>query len=266
MPRIIVPLDGSPRAETALPHARALAAGGPLLLVTTSWDGDATAPREYLQRMAADTSDDVETEVVGDREPAAAICLTARERAGSIVCMATHGRSGLGEALLGSVAEATIRRSDAPIVLVGPHVVAPVSVSPVPTMVAAVDDARTAAAIAPVASEWVTRLGGALWAVEVVAPPPVPLDPNGEGGGWAGEGDGVEAAVAELTRLGVVAKREMLRDVDPARGIVEFARALPASYIVVGTHAREGLARATLGSVAMRIVHRSHCPVLVVKL
>ena len=266
MPRIIVPLDGSSRAEAALPHARALAAGAPLLLLTTNWDGDAVGPREYLKKIAAETSDDVETTVIGDCEPAAAICLVARERAGSLVCMATHGRSGLGEALLGSVAEATLRQSDAPILLVGPHAGAPVRSSPAPAIVAAVEDPRTVTAIAPVTGEWVTRLGGVFWAVEVVAPPPVPLDPGLEGPGWAGEGAGIEAAVTELSRLGVASKREMLRDVDPARAIVEFSRALPASYVVVGTHARHGLARAALGSVAMRIVHRSHCPVLVVKL
>ncbi len=48
-------------------------------------------------------------------------------------------------------------------------------------------------------------------------------------------------------------------------GIVGFARDLPATYLVMGSHGRRGMARVALGSVAMRVVHRSPCPVLVVR-
>ena len=34
--------------------------------------------------------------------------------------MATHGRSGLGRALLGSVAETVLQRTDHPVILIGP--------------------------------------------------------------------------------------------------------------------------------------------------
>lgn len=266
MPQVIVPLDGSPRSETALPYARAVAGGAPLTLVTTMWERDARAPRQYLEQRAAELVgiEAMTTVINDDREPAEAILLVAREHPGSIICMATHGRSGLGEVVLGSVAETVIRGAETPVLLVGPHVASDANNSTAPNLVVAVDNPRTAAAIMPTVAELASVLALGVWAVEVVSPPPVPLAPEVDGLGWPGDGAGVEAAVAALARLGLSAKPKILRGLDPARAIVDFARDLPASFVVVGTHARHGFARVALGSVAMRVVHGCPCPVLVI--
>lgn len=52
---------------------------------------------------------------------------------------------------------------------------------------------------------------------------------------------------------------------EPAAAINRFAVALRASMIVVGTHGRQGLKRAILGSVAENVVRRATCPVLVMR-
>jgi len=46
--------------------------------------------------------------------------------------------------------------------------------------------------------------------------------------------------------------------------IVSYAKKIGADLIVMGTHGRSGFQHALLGSVAERVVHHSHCPVLVV--
>lgn len=51
---------------------------------------------------------------------------------------------------------------------------------------------------------------------------------------------------------------------DPARHIVDAARELGADLIVMGRHARGGIARFFLGSVAEAVVRQAHCPVLTV--
>jgi nucleotide-binding universal stress UspA family protein len=53
--QIVVPLDGSELAATALGPARALAAatGTSLRLVTTRWDHDTESPRQYLEGLTA---------------------------------------------------------------------------------------------------------------------------------------------------------------------------------------------------------------------
>jgi len=51
----------------------------------------------------------------------------------------------------------------------------------------------------------------------------------------------------------------------PARLVVQSARELNAGLVVIGTHARRGVRRMLLGSVAAEIVAGSPCPVLTVR-
>ena len=50
----------------------------------------------------------------------------------------------------------------------------------------------------------------------------------------------------------------------PAEEIVQYAREHAIDLIVMGTHGREGVMRAVLGSVAETVVRRAPCPVLTV--
>lgn len=51
----------------------------------------------------------------------------------------------------------------------------------------------------------------------------------------------------------------------PAAAIVEYARSIGASVIVIGTHGRDGFSRLLMGSVAEQVVRQAPCPVLVVR-
>ena len=51
-------------------------------------------------------------------DPAAEIIEEARESGANLIAMATHGRTGMARLLLGSVAEAVLRRSEVPVLLV----------------------------------------------------------------------------------------------------------------------------------------------------
>ncbi len=50
----------------------------------------------------------------------------------------------------------------------------------------------------------------------------------------------------------------------PADEILEYASQRDIDLIVMGTHGREGIARALLGSVAETVVRKASCPVLTV--
>jgi nucleotide-binding universal stress UspA family protein len=52
---------------------------------------------------------------------------------------------------------------------------------------------------------------------------------------------------------------------DPARAIVEYAKAAHVDLIVVGTHGRGAVSRLMMGSVAEKVVRTAPCPVLVVR-
>jgi nucleotide-binding universal stress UspA family protein len=51
----------------------------------------------------------------------------------------------------------------------------------------------------------------------------------------------------------------------PVEGIVEYAREVGISLIVIATHGRTGLSHVLLGSVAERIVREAPCPVLTIR-
>ena len=135
--RVLVPLDGSPLAEKALPKALELLSDSPratLILLravqATSLPGidpieaQVTVVREaesYLAAIAAQLADRGFTRVVRSiwySTAAKAIVEAARVRDADVIVMSTHGRSGLGRLLLGSVAESVLRDTRAPLFLV----------------------------------------------------------------------------------------------------------------------------------------------------
>jgi len=52
---------------------------------------------------------------------------------------------------------------------------------------------------------------------------------------------------------------------NPATEIVKCAQYWPADLIVIGSHGREGVRRALLGSVAEAVIRHTPCPVLVIR-
>jgi nucleotide-binding universal stress UspA family protein len=139
----IVALDGSTMAEQVLPHSialsRALSVGITLVRAIPSaaeYLGYMDYPMpnydELYQQLVDDARQYLETmksQVDGLGVPrvearlvygnaAEAIHQSAREMPGSAVAMTTHGRSGLGRWVLGSVADRVVRHAEGPVLLV----------------------------------------------------------------------------------------------------------------------------------------------------
>ena len=136
--RILVPLDGSAVAETALPTAVALAeATGAALLLVRAAEAPALAvadtsqaqvlvvreAEEYLDglrgRLQTDTAAPITT-AVWYGHAADIIPEAARANRVDMVVMTTHGRSGLGRILLGSVVESVLRSTATPVLVLHP--------------------------------------------------------------------------------------------------------------------------------------------------
>jgi len=133
--KILVPLDGSILAEHAIGTAAGLAAGGATVMLVRAAEAhglpgvDPTdmqvdvvrEAEEYLARVAArlerDGTKNVQTSVWYG-PPVSAIVEAAQLRGADLIVMSTHGRSGLGRLILGSVAEAVLRSTTTPILLV----------------------------------------------------------------------------------------------------------------------------------------------------
>ena len=129
---ILFPTDFSTASDAALAHAETLAkqAGASLLIVHVEepplaygggelYYGLPEPNSERIQQMLesvkpSDRSVTVEHRLtIGD--PAAEIVRIAEEEKPEMIVMGTHGRTGLTRLLMGSVAEAIVRRSPCPV-------------------------------------------------------------------------------------------------------------------------------------------------------
>jgi nucleotide-binding universal stress UspA family protein len=141
--KILVPLDGSVRAEKAIPHAVALAQGTgahvTLLTVVQLRFGVAGAKLEaipeyaaerrtaltgeamlYLQKVRRDLTDQgVQTDAVAlEGDVASEIITFAEENGFDLIAMATHGRSGIERFVMGSIAEKVVRSTGKAVLLI----------------------------------------------------------------------------------------------------------------------------------------------------
>ncbi len=135
---VLVPLDGSRLAEGALEPAIGFAREGATLVLLRAAEAHASAfmdpneaqvavireAEEYLTGVAARIRQAGETDVetsVWYAAPVEAIAEAARYRKADLIVMSTHGRSGLGRLVLGSVAESVLRATSTPILLLRPE-------------------------------------------------------------------------------------------------------------------------------------------------
>jgi nucleotide-binding universal stress UspA family protein len=143
---ILVPLDGSDRAERAIPFAQELGslfdARYTLLRVVSpvTWDGtgewygaypaaplspmNREAAAEYLETVAGrlrDTGASVATDVVDGTSPAGPITEYASTHAADLITLATAGAGGIQRLLLGSVADKVVRSATAPVLVCNPR-------------------------------------------------------------------------------------------------------------------------------------------------
>jgi nucleotide-binding universal stress UspA family protein len=137
--RILVPLDGSPVAEIALGCAVDLAHRATstldLLRVAEAHVLPGMDPSDAQVRVVKEAEDYLASTAQRLREqgvtqvetsvwygaPAESIVEAARVRNADLIAMSSHGRSGLGRLILGSVAEAVLRSTDTPILLLRSH-------------------------------------------------------------------------------------------------------------------------------------------------
>jgi nucleotide-binding universal stress UspA family protein len=101
------------------------ATGGPSLQPLAEDRGQALAGleddrRQGLQQLAADHLSGVahEVHIEAADDVAKTICEFAEEHSADMIAIGTHGRTGLRRALMGSVAEAVIRCSNVPVLVV----------------------------------------------------------------------------------------------------------------------------------------------------
>lgn len=102
----------------AIPHGAPLAP--PIMPPSVAHEEEAAKPVMEEKRALLAAELEVETAVVPGEELGPTIAGYAREHGVDLICMSTHGHSGLKRLVLGSVAEAVLRRAHVPVLCVPP--------------------------------------------------------------------------------------------------------------------------------------------------
>ncbi|MBI2932805.1 MAG: universal stress protein [Planctomycetes bacterium] len=273
--RILVPLDGSPLAESILSQLRRLlrAKDADVLLLrcvlpTPLIETGATALswpalQEQAEQYVRSRAKDLEAQgirargIIGLGSPAETILDVAAQERATLIAMTTHGRTGLARWIRGSVTEKVLRASPVPVLLVRSF--RPESGKPAPgaelpfrRIVLPIDGSALSEEAVPCVVELATLFSSHVSVLHVLEDPvgvPVPE---------------ITRMVAQLRAKDINAE-PLLGKGDPASEILDECRRQSADLIAITTHGRSGIARWVLGSVAEKVLRAATVPLLVVR-
>lgn len=277
---ILVPLDGSPLAERALPFARRLAhaSGARLNLIRVAdhfeerlaGDEEAQTYLDVLFAGLAEAGLTGETQVLASRHhPANAIVDRSHGHA-DLVVMATHGRSGLGRAIYGSVAEDVLRQAEVPVLMVPPTGQPLWPTEGTLRILVPLDGSTFAEEILTPAVSLAKALGAELRLLRIVEPV-YPLNPEltaystTRAEAELAEAQAyLESVSSKLVPAGVAMTARAVMGV-PAPTLMAVAAEESVSVIAMATHGRTGLARIVIGSVATSVLRQTKVPMLLAR-
>jgi nucleotide-binding universal stress UspA family protein len=296
--RILVPLDGSKTAEKVLPYARFLASqlklpinllavvdiaelgthipAGKARYFDTVIEDTVRSSEHYLRGIAC-TFPEVSAKCTVERGKAEqAIIERAATDKGTLVAMATHGRSGMNRWLLGSVAEKVLRGASNPLLLIRATDEAKTDgEASVKSVVVPLDGSELAESVLSTVAELAKILN-----LEVILFRAYHIPYKIYGGAEDYYGANVEELLAgvrdeaceylekkvqELKKLGVEKVACVAKEGFSADEIMKTGRGTPDNLIAMCSHGRSGIKRWMLGSVTETVIRHSADPVLVIR-
>jgi nucleotide-binding universal stress UspA family protein len=295
--KILIPLDGSKTAEAVLPLARSWCTKlkVPVELIAVVDTAELARSLSAVERFYKNKVVDEETRRCGEyleRAPknffpdgcksrlekgstADIIIDTAAADKGTLIMMATHGRSGLSRWLLGSVAEKVLRGTSNPLLLVRSSDKArPDGQASLSSIVVPLDGSDLAEKVLPSVVDIAKKLD-----LEVILfrAYTVPYAMYGAGVDYTVDQEQLLAAIDVDVSQYLEEKADALRKLGlgkvfcaskvglSADEIIKYARRRPDSLIAMCTHGRSGFKRWVLGSVTETVVRHSGNPVLVLR-
>lgn len=283
----LVPHDFSPHSDAALERAAWLAkkTGARIHLLHAcafpvhglapyeavvpagTWDavreGAITALEELRARIAGGGID--ASAEVSDHLPGTAIEEVAKSCGAELIVMGTHGRTGVSHALLGSVAERTLRTSECPVMAVKES-----QGGPIAKILIATDFSDHAERAVDAGADWAKKLGAELHVahafdlpITVITPYEVAIPDSLLHEARKEARRKLDATAERLSGRGVQATAHLL-EVPAAPALADCARDVGADLLVLGTRGNTGLKHLLLGSVAERTLREAPCSVLVV--
>lgn len=280
--RILVPLDGSARAEQILVQVARLLRREDAEVILLG----VTEPPEERRRAAAAyvsaTADALARQGARVRSllregwAAPEILRAAEEEKATLIALTTHGRSGVARWLLGSVTEKVLRGASMPVLMTRSFPKGPQGIPlpagpgelPFKRLLVPVDGGDASLHVVPSAASFAKLFGSSVDVLVVEEPPlppfgveipPIPRKAPVPGPETTAA---AEKAAARFHAYDVEA-RPLTAVGDPSAVILETADVLRSDLIAMSTHGRSGVSRWALGSVTERILRHSTLPMLV---
>ena len=282
---ILVPLDGSKTAEHALPFAARIARGAQAELQlahvasVTGWERQEAEHQdlvEQLDRIAQPLREGglrVTTAIMNGyySDAGQIIARLATDRGISLIVMTTHGRGGLKRFIYGSVADAVIRASHVPLLLIPASGAFPIPTDRQPRITVALDGSELSELALPPAIDLARALAAQIELVHVVEPPNYGLELGKPATFRMDPAEALEKAEAYLREIAEelhqggqeVSRRVIAGFAGPS--VASLAQPKYADILALGTHGHGGLRRVLLGSTATEALKRASVPLLVVR-
>ncbi len=290
--RMLVTLDGSELSEVVLPYVKGLVGrlGLDVVLIHVCKPEESELiplHRAYIERKAEVIRGQAKearkkaeigpgkkaAEVRGELAsgyPAEEILRYADENSIDLILMATHGRSGLKRWAIGSVAGKVLHASKVPVWLVPARCPEDVTYDmwPKRTILVPLDGSELAEAVLPHVEALAEQNGVEPVDVVLLRVSESPVMSDHYFSNIPETREEIEKYLARvekrLQKVGLSVQSRVLTG-EPAEQIVDYASASPFSLVVMSTHARSGLSRWVLGSVAMKVVSGVCSPILLVR-
>jgi nucleotide-binding universal stress UspA family protein len=261
---VLACLDGSPLAETILPLSQGLAAAAAarltLLRVVADKD-DITTEQNELRDCARRYR--AELKLLMGADPAQAIADELESRPGAVPAMTTHGRSAWAEALIGSVALNVIQKCRRPVIIYRSQATDQQSPRTITTIAVALDGGGFSERIIPAAAELAKAIHAKLMLLQALpagfSNSKVPNVPAGD----ILESSYLRAKAAEIEKdYGIESNWDVLHG-EPGDAISQYIAGISQTLLAMTSHARSGLQKAFLGSVAAECIRKSGAPMLI---
>jgi nucleotide-binding universal stress UspA family protein len=283
MRRILVHIDGTELSASILPDARRLAGSdGTIILVRDAGASvfsaqtligfdemqEAENGLDALAERLRNQGVNAEAHTLVLVNPADAIDTAADAYGADMVACATHGRGPMARLLHGGVAWKALAHSPVPVLL--RHVSGS---EPEPAegakrhIMVPLDGSSYSERALPLAQALAAQWNADILLVRVVVPPPAPAMPySALPSDWEGVAGERAMACRYLSRMAGEAPNvlTLVRVGNVADYLVETVESRGITDVVMASHGRTGLSRMILGSVTDELIHRLHCPVIVV--
>jgi nucleotide-binding universal stress UspA family protein len=291
---MLIPLDGSQVAEQVLPYARCLAKALTIPVdllevvdietlrllanpergryLDTLLSEKMESSKSYLEAIAQTFQGTQVTCIVEKGNAEDAVIERAATDKGTLIVMATHGRSGIQRWVLGSVTDKVLHGSTNHLLLIRAHDQdKPVGEALLKKVIVPLDGSPVAETVLPYVIDLAKKMSLEVVLVRAFALPASTAD---EYQTYTDELIGLIEAEArdylaekmkEMKGKGLENVSSVVNVGYGAEEIITLARKTPDNFIAMCTHGRSGVKRFVLGSVTDRVVRHSGDPVLIIR-